>query len=438
MFWKLASRLSLAAGIAGATLAPAGAQTAKEQFIPITLYRTGPMGSFGTPPMVAYMDYMAMLNERDGGINGVKLVWEECETAYQPDRMVECYERLKGRGATVWNPYGTGLAYAVLEKSQADKIPLIMLGNGRTDAADGRYFPYAFPLVTNFWSQATAMVKYIGERQGGMDKLKGLKIVDLYHDSPYGKETIGVYDRLAKTYGFEVKHMPVPSPGIDQKSVWLQIRQYAPDWIVMQGAGLMTQTAIKEAAAIGFPRDRLVGNYWSGAEEDTVPAGAAAKNYISAAMNGSGTDFPVIQDILKYVYDRGKGSGERRDVGTTRYNRGVVIGLITMEAIRVAQAKFGEGKPITGEQMQWGLEHLNFTPERIAQLGATGLLPPFSTSCLDHEGGAPIRFQQWDGQKWVSVSDWVATDQKMVRPLIEASAAAYGKEKGISPRSCDN
>lgn len=436
---KLKAKLLLAFAAFAGVSAPALAQ-GPEQFIPMTIYRTGPMGGFGTPPMVGYMDYMTMLNERDGGINGVKLVWEECETAYQPDRMVECYERLKNKGqtgATLWNPYGTGLAYAILEKSQADKVPLIMVGNGRTDATDGRVFPYAFPLITNFWSQATAVIKFVATREGGDDKLKGKKIVDLYHDSAYGKETIGVLDKLAEMYGFEVKHMPVANPGLDQKAVWLQIRQYKPDWVVMQGAGLMTQTAIKEAAGIGFPRDHLVGNYWSGAEEDTMPAGASAKDYISAAMHGSGTDYPVIQDILKHAYAKNKGGGKEQDVGTIRYNRGVVIGVITMEAVRIAQEKFGKGKPITGEQMQWGLEHLDFTGDRLKKLGADNLVPAFKTSCLDHEGGAPVRFTQWDGQKWVSVSDWVQTDQKLVRPLIEASAAAYAKEKNIQPRNCD-
>jgi branched-chain amino acid transport system substrate-binding protein len=411
-----------------------------EQFIPMTIYRTGPMGGFGTPPMVGYMDYMTMLNERDGGINGVKLVWEECETAYQPDRMVECYERLKNQGqtgATLWNPYGTGLAYAVLEKSQADKIPLIMIGNGRTDATDGRYFPYAFPLITNFWSQATAIIKFVGAREGGKDKLKGRKIVDLYHDSAYGKETIAILDKLADKYGFEIKHMPVASPGLDQKAVWLQIRQYRPDWVVMQGAGLMTQTAIKEAAGIGFPRDHLVGNYWSGAEEDAVPAGSSATGYIAAAMHGSGRDYPVMQEILKHAYGKGKGNGMEQDVGTIRYNRGVVIGVVTMEAIRIAQEKFGKGKPITGEQMQWGLEHLDLSSDRLKQLGADKLVPTFKTSCLDHEGGAPVRFTQWDGQKWTSISDWVQTDQSLVRPMVEASAASYAKEKGIQPRACE-
>lgn len=425
----------------GCLVSPISAQTPPpEQFIPMTIYRTGPMGGFGTPPMVGYMDYMTMLNERDGGINGVKLTWEECETAYQPDRMVECYERLKGKGqtgATVWNPYGTGLAYAVLERAQADKIPLIMVGNGRTDATDGRVFPYAFPLITNFWSQATAVIKFVATREGGDDSLKGKKVVDLYHDSAYGKETIGILDKLAEKYGFEIKHMPVANPGLDQKAVWLQIRQYKPDWVIMQGAGLMTQTAIKEAAGIGFPRDHLVGNYWSGAEEDTVPAGAAAKDYISAAMHGSGTDYPVVQDILKHTYGKNKGGGKEQDVGTIRYNRGVVIGVITMEAIRIAQDKFGKGKPITGEQMQWGLEHLDLTGDRLKKLGAENLVPAFKTSCLDHEGAAPVRFTQWNGQKWTSISDWVETDQKLVRPMIEVSAAAYAKEKNIQPRDCD-
>jgi branched-chain amino acid transport system substrate-binding protein len=108
-----------------------------------------------------------------------------------------------------------------------------------------------------------------------------------------------------------------------------------------------------------------------------------------------------------------------------------------MEAIRIAQEKFGKGKPITGEQMQWGLEHLDFSTERLKQLGAESLVPPFKTSCLDHEGGAPVRFTQWDGEKWTSVSDWIATDKDLVRPMIEASAAAYAKEKGIQPRTCE-
>ena len=427
--------LFFCASVALASATSAFAQNA-EQFMPVTVYRTGPMAGFGTPPMIAYMDYMTMLNERDGGINGVKLVWEECETAYQPDRMVECYERLKNKhgGATAWLPYGTGLSYAILDKATADKVPVVMIGNGRTDASDGRVFPYGFPLVSNFWSQETSIVKFIESREGG--SLKGKKIVNLYHDSAYGKETIPVLNQQAELKGFEIKHMPVAPPGIDQKAVWLQIRQYRPDWIILQGAGLVTQNALKEAAGIAFPRDHLVGNYWSGAEEDTRPAGNAAKGYIAAALHGSGTQFPVVQDVLKYVYAKGKGNGPKEDVGSVRYIRGLMQAIILTEGVRVAQEHYGKGKRITGEQMRYGLENLNFTPERLKQLGAAEMMPSFKTSCTDHEGGAPVRFTQWDGAKWVSVGSWVPSDQSSVRPMIEKSAAAYAKEKGIEAGGC--
>ena len=66
------------------------------------------------------IDYLNMLNERDGGINGVKLTWEECETEYNNARGVECYERLKKRrptGATVIHPLSTGITYSLIDKA---------------------------------------------------------------------------------------------------------------------------------------------------------------------------------------------------------------------------------------------------------------------------------------------------------------------------------
>ena len=108
--------------------------------------------------------------QRDGGVGGVKLAWEECETAYKPDRFIECYERLKNKGeagATVFQPLSTGSTYAVLDRLAVDKIPLITMGYGRTDASDGRVFPWVFPLMVNYWSLSTAKIKYIAELEGG-------------------------------------------------------------------------------------------------------------------------------------------------------------------------------------------------------------------------------------------------------------------------------
>ncbi len=417
--------------------APALAQN--EQFVPMTSYRVGPYAAGGSGIFGGFIDYLDMLNLRDGGINGVKLTWEKCETEYNNARGVECYERSKNKGptgATVIHPLSTGITYSLIEKATADHIPIISLGYGRTDASDGRVFPYVFPLITNYWSQNTAKIKFIGMQEGGMDKLKGKKIVNLYHDSAYGKETIPVLDVQAKKYGFEVTHIPVPHPGNEQQAQWLQIRQIRPDWVILRGWGVMNPTALKAAQRAGFPRNRMVGVWWSGAEEDVIPAGDAAKGYIAAGFNLPGTNYPVMQDVLKYVYAKGKGDLEDKSrVGSIYHTRGVVAGIVTAESIRNAQEKYGH-KPLTGEQVRWGIEHLNIDDKRLKELGAVGLMQPLKVSCMDHEGGGAVKFLQWDGKKWSPITDWISSDQSIVRPMVEQSAAQYAKEKGITPRDC--
>ena len=199
----------------------------------------------------------------------------------------------------------------------------------------------------------------------------------------------------------------------------------------------MNPTALKAAAKIGFPRTKIVGVWWSGAEEDVIPAGDAAKGYIAAGFNLPGSEFPVMKDIQKFVYAKGKGEFEDKSrFGSIYHTRGVVAGILTTEAIRVAQARYGKGKPITGEQMRWGLENLTIDDKRLKELGATGLMQALKVSCMDHEGGGAVKFLQWDGKKWNVISDWIASDQSIVRPMVEASAAQYAKEKGITPRDC--
>jgi branched-chain amino acid transport system substrate-binding protein len=422
-------------GISQQTLAQA-----KEQFVGLPSYRVGAYASGGSGIYGGWIDYMQMINERDGGINGVKLVWEECETEYNNARGVECYERMKKKGATgntVFQPLSTGITYSVLDKVAQDKVPMVTIGYGRTDATDGRVFPWVFPMITNYWSQNTTKIKFIGMKEGGMDKLKGKKIVNIYHDSAYGKETIPVLDAQAKKYGFTVVHIPVAHPGNEQQSQWLKVRQEKPDWVILRGWGVMNPTALKAAAKVGFPREKMIGVWWSGAEEDTIPAGDAAKGFIAAGFNVAGTNYPVVKAIQDNVYKKNKGNMEDKSrIGSVYYNRGVVHGIITVEAIRSAQAKYGKGKPVTGEQMRWALENLKIDAKRLKELGAEGFMPDLNVTCMDHEGSGKVKFQQWDGKQWKVVSDWIDADKSITRPMIEESAAKYAKEKNITPRDC--
>jgi len=268
-----------------------------------------------------------------------------------------------------------------------------------------------------------------------MEKLKGEKIALVYHDSAYGKEPIATFERLAKEIGFEFDKYPVSPPGIEQKAVWLQIRQKHPNWVFMWGWGVMNSTAIKEAAAIGYPMDHFVGFWYSGAEPDVVPAGKLAIGYRATSFHGVGPNYPVIKDIVKNVYDRGGGHTTRDKIGEVLYDRGVINAMYDIEAIRTAQGKFGV-KTLTGEQVQWGYEHLDIDSGKLETMGFEGLAVPLKLSCEDHKGKGNVQIIQWDGEHWQPNSEWITPHNDVLREQYKESALKYAQEKGITPRDC--
>ena len=429
--------LVAAVGVTG--IAVQKAAYAAEQFFPMLVYRTGPYAPSGIPVANGFRDYYTLLNKRDGGINGVTVTFEECETKYNTKLGVECYEKLKknsaGAKATLFNPFSTGITYQLIPKATVDEIPILSMGYGRTAAADGRYFPWVFNFPTTYWSQASAFIKYVSRQEGGWDKLKGVKIAHVYHNSAYGKEANPTLTALAKIYGIKLTLLAVDHPGQEQKATWLQIRRLRPDWVFMSGWGVMNSVAIKEANAINFPMDHFVGNWWSGSEGDVIPAGKGSIGYKSAAFHGAGANWKIHQDIIKHVYGGDAAKAKANNLGEVLYNRTLVNAMYGSEAVRTAMAKYGN-KPMTGEQIRWGLENLDVTEKRLGELGMKGMLLPIKISCADHETSGPIIIQQWDGTKWNIVSEWIKPMREIVRPMVEKAAKAYAKENNITPRSC--
>ncbi|MGM9484560.1 ABC transporter substrate-binding protein [Roseateles sp. NT4] len=415
--------------------APAAVAQAKEQFFPLLVYRTGPYSPNGTPWANGKQDYIKLINARDGGVNGVKLTFEECETGYATDKGVECYERLKGKNATLFDPQATGITFALTDKVPNDKIPLITLGYGLSASADGGVFAWNFPLMGSYWTAADALIQHLGKKEGGLDKLKGKKIALVYHDSPFGKEPIPMLEERQKMHGFELIKIPVTAPGVEQKSAWLQVRQARPDYVLLWGWGVMNSTALKEAQATGYPREKMYGVWWSGAEPDVKDVGEGAKGYNALNLNTSGQAPKVIQDILKLVHGKGQGTGPKEEVGSVLYTRGLVIQALAVEAVRRAQERFGKGKVMTGEQVRWGLENLALDDKKLAALGLTGVIRPISTSCFDHQGSTSVRVHTWDGKQWAFSSDWYQADEQIIKPMVKAAADKYASEKKLTRRT---
>ena len=433
--WWRGLMAAVLVGLVGVTAVAA----ADAQFLAILGVREGAQRSGQIQIANGFIDYVTLLNARDGGINGVPLVWEECETVYDVPRGLECYEHLKAKGATgaaVFQLANTPLVNALIERATQDQIPLLAGPTGRSDASDGRVFPYVFKPPLNRWSQTTAKIRFLGQRAGGMDQLKGRKIVHVYFDGDFGRETIPILDRQAAHYGFTVQHLAVPPPGLDQKATWLRVKVAQPDWVILRsprrhdldrpegsGAGRVpprqdrgddTRPARRRGSC------RLERRPWASSARSSMARGDTSRS--------SRTSSPP---SMPGGRERGRKRMSARGTGYW----GMLRALLATEGIRTAMRHFGN-QPLTGAQVQWGLEHLTLTPAYLKALGAEGLLPPLTLSCRDHEGGGGVKFQQWDGTQWTVLTDWIAPDQALVRPLVEASAAKYAQEKGITLRAC--
>lgn len=413
-----------------------GLPAAADLVFPSLDYRTGPYAPNGIPFADGYSDYFTLINERDGGIGGVKARVLPCETGYNTEKGVECYESTKGQGALVYQPLSTGITYQLIPKASADGIPLHTMGYGRTSAANGKIFEWVFNYPGTYWDAASIIVKHIQDvAEGG---LEGKKIALVHHNSAYGKEPIRTLEKLAEKHGFELILLPVDHPGQEQGSTWLQVRSQQPDYVILWGWGVMNQVAIQEAASIRYPMENLIGVWWSASENDTLPAGKASDGYKAVAMHAVGDEFPVYEDLKTHVYDKGLAAGSGNEMGTVLYNKGMLAAMLAVEAAKKAQEIHGTDD-INPAQMRDGMENLEITEAKLEELGLPGFVPTFEVTCADHGPPGLGAIQQWDAEKeeWTLITDFIKPDREVVDPLIKQDSQAYAQEAGIEPRDCE-
>ncbi|MGH7320126.1 MAG: ABC transporter substrate-binding protein [Candidatus Rokuibacteriota bacterium] len=376
------------AGIAGALTTASAA----EIVVGGQCDRTGPTKLIGVQICPGVIDYINLVNKK-GGVKGNTLRYVEVEHAYQVDRGVEAYERIKREGAVAVLDYGTPIVYALTPRHLQDKIPGITPGFGRADATDGARWPYIFPLAATYWSQLGAGMQYVKENGAK----KGSKIAYLFYDNPAGREPIKIFDRVCALEGYACRTFAVPEPGIEMAAQVLDItRRLKADWVLSHLFGRGPSVSIKELKKNGFPMDKVVSFVWGSGEADMIAAGwDTAQGYLGMQFAGVGRQFPVIQEIVKMYRDEGKEVSET--IGSVYYNRGVLVAALMVEAIRLATEQ--EGLPLTGEKVKKGYE-------RIKDFSLGGFLPPLTVTVNDHEGGGWVRLYQTRGTELVAKGDW--------------------------------
>jgi branched-chain amino acid transport system substrate-binding protein len=404
-----------AAAVAGILAFGAGEAFAqgKEVVFGVQCDRTGPTATVGTVLCPGYRDYIDMVNSK-GGVEGYKIKVIEVDNEYKVPPAMEAHERFKKEGAVLEALYGTPQTAALNKKLEEDKILGTSPGFGTSAAADGKRYPYTFPIAASYWSQAGAAVAFVKEKLGD---LKGKKIAYLFYDNPAGKEPLPILEDLAKSEGFELRTFAVPAPGVEMGAQILDITgRYKPDFIITHLFGRSPSVSIKELKGKGFPLSKVVAFVWGSAEADIIAAGGfpLAEGYNTIQFAGVGKDFPVLKDIEAMYKAQGKPAPKEMD-STVYYNRGVMVAALHVEAVRNAIKAKGGAAP-TSEEVKKGMEQVKgFT------LG--GLVPPMTISATDHEGGGWCQIWTVKGGKLVKAKDWFQGFRPVIEKQLQADAS---------------
>ena len=384
-------------------------------------------------------DYLRMLNERDGGIGGVKLVLEECETGYDTKKGVECYEAVKGKNPVMVNPWSTGITLPLIPRAAVDKIPILSMAYGLSASARGDIFPWVFNPPATYWDGLSMIIKYIGEKEGGLDKLKGKKIGFLHLDASFGKEPIPLLQETGEGARLRAEALSGRRPGHAEPVLAMAQRPPRPARLHDHvGLGRHERRRGQGGRALGYPMDKFYSVWWPG-EDDARSGGAGAKGFKMLNWHAVGANFPAIQDIQKHVVDKGLSKAPKEKVGEHLYNRGIYNSLLIAEGIATAQKLTGK-KAVTGEDVRRGLENIKLDPARLKELGLEGFTDQLALSCADHNGHRAAFMQEWDGTKWVKISDPIEPMTDRVQGQLEAAAKDYAEKNAGWPKrteACD-
>ncbi|WP_316014189.1 ABC transporter substrate-binding protein [Roseobacter sp. HKCCA0434] len=378
-------------------------------------------------------DWFTLLNERDGGIDGVPIEIAQCETRYTLEGHMQCYGELAAQGIVAAIPSSTAGAYAMNQMAFEVNVPVLNGGLGQTAVADGALFPWSFAMPANYYQAASAMIEQF---RSELDGLEGKRIAYVYHDSPFGEEAIPLMQAMAEAEGFTLDLYPVTPPGDDQVAIWGPIAQTRPDRVILWTVGRMTAVSIGTAAAVNYPREQMMGIWWTTLEAMMRQIGDAADGMRAMSMSGVGTDVAAYNELNELVYFGGLGHGTMNNIGDIDYNRGLTTGFYLAEAAR--RGLQAGGGTLTAEGMRSALETLDVTDAQIEAAGLGELAAPLALSCANHSGYGLLQVIAYEAQwrRWVNDGDYVAADPQRVAGAVSRAADGFAQASGIPRRDC--
>jgi len=145
---------------------------------------TGPVSIYSTINKVE-ASYFDMIN-KEGGINGRKIIFISRDDAYNPANTVKQTRRLveSDKVLFIFNPIGTPTGLSVRDYLNRKKIPQLYLTSGSRKLNNPKEYPWSVPVLPSYENEARTFGEHI------LKHVKNPKIGVLYQNDDFGKSSL--------------------------------------------------------------------------------------------------------------------------------------------------------------------------------------------------------------------------------------------------------
>ncbi|HEX2172569.1 MAG TPA: ABC transporter substrate-binding protein, partial [Dehalococcoidia bacterium] len=283
-------------------------------------------------------NWIEYVTNAEGGINGRPMEFQEVDVKYEVPLAVDAYKKMTSRdNIQHFIPFGTPLIDALAPASAEDKAVIWSPGFGLSDAADGNKYPYIFPGVATYHSQAMAVMQYISGEWKTQGKTGNPKVLYLYWDNPAGQDPLNlIRDKAAGLNLDLVDTVAVPATTVDMTTIMTQVKDKNPDYVMAHVFAKQPVLMIQAAEKIGFPVNKIVGFVWALDEDVVKVVGNAGEGFRGLHFTSHFSDEPEAYKKLEGWWQSSGRTPNPRARGSVFYSRGMAIGNFMVEAARLA------------------------------------------------------------------------------------------------------
>jgi len=338
-------------------------------------------------------DYMEFLNQTKGGIAGNKVKLLLLDGRYKLDEELKIYRRCVDQEQAVFvNGWSTGSVKALRDQITQDQVPF-MTQSFASDVLDPVKLPYIFMAGPTYEQQMIIALR--DTAQSG-----GKTVIIMHPDNEYGRAPTtvvrqsGIIEKLGLTLADTIEF---PYDAQDITAQMLRVKARNPDMIYVQASTPQLIVALRDAAKVGLPATKFIGNVYNISPAIPEQLGAAAEGFRAIQIYADfGSDIPAMKDIIAF---KARNKVEKEDV---YYMKGWLEGIAIASAIEAAVAKNGGKVP---EDVKAFRKSVRDELEGLKDLDVGGIAPPLNYA--GHQGSTQARMARIKDGKYVPIGDWI-------------------------------